>query len=294
MKKKRSVLKIAGVLLAAVLVVYFAGIAVSALSGKATELVYEKRDYAVNAVGIKEVRVRARNMPVRVTPSGGDEITIHYFTCEEDPYEVSLDGGVLTLAYKNDALTTISQWFFGVFRVFSRSNPEVGVVLPADYAGKLSLDTSNAAVNVSGLTAAGEVRLESSNAPIGVSSVSAALLDARTSNGGVTLDVVAVSGPADARTSNGALTARQVVARDRLRMETSNGRVTVDRVAAADIELRSSNGSITGSVEGKRADYTISSHTSNGYDSLGDGGKGQFRLTVQTSNGNIDIRFLGE
>lgn len=294
MKKKNLVLRIAGLLLAAVAVVFAVRAASSVLGGRAAELVYEKRDYAVGAEGIREFRVRARNMPVTVTAEEGGGIVIHYATCEEDPYEVTLEGGVLTLACKNDALTTVSQWFSGIFRVFSRSNPEVGVVLPANYAGKLSLDTSNAPVDVSGLTAAGEIRVDSSNAPVTVSGVSAALLDARTSNGSVTLERMAVSGPADAWTSNGAATARQVVARDRLRMETSNGRVTVEGVASADIQLRSSNGSITGSVEGKRADYTISSHTSNGDDSLGDGGKGQFRLTVQTSNGNIDIRFLGE
>ncbi len=294
MQKRFSALRIIGLLLAAVLIVYAVGIAASAISGKAKELVYEKKDYAVSAAGIQKVRVKARNMPVRVTPSDGGEIAIRYFTCEEDPYEVSLNSGVLTLAYRNDALTQFSNWFSGIFRVFSNSNPEVDVILPAEYAGDLQLESSNAPVSVSGLTMAGEVRIDTSNAPIEVSAVAAALVNAHTSNGAVTLDKLAVSGTADARSSNGGLTARETVAKDRLRMETSNGRVTVDRVASADIQLRSSNGSITGNVEGKRADYTISSHTSNGDDSLGDGGKGQFKLTVQTSNGNVDIRFLGE
>ena len=294
MKIKNSVLRFTVVLLAIGLFVYLAGMTAFALSGKATGLVYEKKDYAVSAAEIRKVIVRARNMPVRVTPSGSDKIMLRYSTCKEDPYEVSLDSGVLTLAYKNDVLTNFSNWVSGIFRVFSNPNPEVDMVLPTAYAGDLSLNTSNAAMNVSGLTAAGEVRVESSNSGIQVSSISAALLDARTSNGAVTLDKVTISGTADIRSSNGTLSARETVARDRLRMETSNGRVTVNQVASADINLRSSNGSVTGSVEGKRADYSISSHASNGDDSLGDGGKGQLRLTVQTSNGNIDIRFLGE
>lgn len=294
MKKSSSVFRKAGLVLAAGLALYLVIIAVSAMSGKATELVYEKRDYTVSAAGIEEIRIRARNMPVSVTPSDGSEITVHYYTSEKDPYEVTLDGGVLTLKYKNDFFTDISNWFSGVFRVFSNSNPRVEVIVPAAYAGTLQLDTSNAPVNMSGLISLGNVRIKTSNAPIEANNVSAFMLQAHTSNGAVTLDKAAVSGAVDMKSSNGTLTARQVVARGSLLMETSNGRIIVDQVAGAAIELKSSNGSITGTVEGKRSDYTISSDTSNGDDSLGDGGKGQYKLTVKTSNGNIDIRFLGE
>ncbi len=284
MENRNRIMRTAGLLLAAVVIVCAAGVAVSAFSGWTKNLVYEKRDYAVNAAGLEQIRIRARNMPVKVTASGSEEIVIHYFTCDEDPYEVSLEGGALTLAYKKETLTNYS----------TSSDPRVDLILPAAYAGDLLLESSNAQVNMSGLTAAGEVRIDTSNAPIEVNSVVAAFFSAHTSNGAVTLDKLAVSGTADARSSNGGITARETVAKDGLYLETSNGRVTVDRVASADIRLRSSNGAITGGVEGKRADYTISSHTSNGDDSLGDGGKGQFRLTVQTSNGNIGIRFLGE
>ncbi len=294
MKRKHPVLKIAGLLLMVALVLYLAGRAVSALSGNATGLVYEKKDYAVDAAEIEEIRIRARNMPVTVTPSNGNEITLHYNTCEKDPYEVSLDGSVLTLEYKKDILSVIGSWFAGMFNAFNHSNPEVEVIVPAAYAGMFQLDSSNAPVNVSGLTMAGNVRIRTSNAPITVNSVSASMINAHTSNGAVTLDKVIVSGVADVRSSNGALTARQVDASEQLRMETSNGRIAVEQVTSAAIELRSSNGSISGSVGGKRSDYTISSTTSNGDDSLGDGGKGPFRLTVNTSNGNIYIRFLGE
>lgn len=294
MKKGSLVLKIAGILLAAGLALYLVMFAVSALGGKAMELVYEKSDYTASAAGIGEIRIRARNMPVKVTPSSGNDVTIHYYTCEKDPYEVSLDGGVLTLKYKNDIISDISNWFSGIFKVFSNSNPKVEVVVPSAYAGALQLDTSNAPVNVSGLTSAGHARINTSNAPIDVNDVSAGSVFAHTSNGAITLDKVTVSGAVEMKSSNGTLTARQVTAKDKLHMETSNGRIYVDQVASAAIELNSSNGSITGNVEGKRANYTISSNTSNGDDSLGDGGKGGNILTVRTSNGNIDIRFLRE
>ena len=294
MKTNKRVLKTAGLVLAAGLLLFLAIAAASALSGKTAELVYEKADYTAGAAGVEEIRVRVRNMAVQVTPSTGNQITLHYYTCEEDPYEVTLEGGVLQLKYKNDILFNIKSWFSGITAVFGTAEPKVEVMVPAAYAGTLRLDSSNGRVAVSGLSQLGELRINTSNAPIEVSDVSAALVSAQTSNGAVTLDRALVAGAADLRSSNGMLTARQVSAKDSLRMETSNGRIALEEAGSASIELKSSNGSISGSVNGKRSDYTISSDTSNGDDSLGDGGKGPFKLRVSTSNGNIDIRFTQE
>jgi DUF4097 and DUF4098 domain-containing protein YvlB len=301
MNRKNNALKLAGVLLAVGLALYFVSMAAFASDapahgGTVTELDYEQKDYTTDAAGIDQINIRARNMPVTVTPSKDGEITIHYYTCEKDPYEVTLEGGTLTLKYKYDNLFDIGSWFNGstIFNVLNNTNPRVEVAVPEAYAGALTLDTSNASVNVSGLTAAGDVRMDTSNSSIEMSNVSATLVNADTSNGAVTLEKVIVSGTVDMRSSNGPLTARQVAAKDKLYLETSNGRVVVDQVTSAAIELKSSNGSISGSVGGKRSDYTISSDTSNADDNLGDGGKGPFRLTVNTSNGDINISFLDE
>ena len=124
--------------------------------------------------------------------------------------------------------------------------------------------------------------------------VTAGQVTAQTSNGAITLEEVSVSGAVDMKSSNGTLTARQVTAGDKLIMITSNGLISIEQAASAVIELSTSNGSISGSVEGKRSDYAITSGTSNGDNSLRDGGKGAYMLTAHTSNGNINIRFLGE
>ena len=257
--------------------------ACSAPDARAIKLVYEKADYTVNALGIDEVRIKARNMPVKVTTSDVDDIAIHYYTCEEDPYEVSLDGSTLTLKYLNDNLSKSTD-----------SNPNVEIVVPKEYTGAFQLDTSNVSVKVSGLISVRSVYINTSNSPIDMEHVTAGQVTAQTSNGAITLEEVSVSGAVDMKSSNGTLTARQVTARDKLSMITSNGRISIDQAASAVIELSTSNGSISGSVEGKRFDYTIASGTSNGDNSLGDGGKGALVMTAHTSNGNINIRFLGE
>ena len=283
MRKNGSLFNNTRMLLAAGLALIVFLSACSAPDIRAIKLVYEKADYAVNALGIDEVRIKARNMPVNVTSSQVDEITIHYYTCEEDPYEVSLDGSILTLKYLNENLSKSTD-----------SNPHVEIVVPKEFDGAFQMDTSNASVNVSGLNSVRDVHINTSNAPIGLEHFASDQVVAYTSNGEVTLDEVSVSGAVDVKSSNGTLSARQVTAGDKLIMITSNGRISIDQAASAVIELSTSNGSISGSVEGKRSDYAITSGTSNGDNSLRDGGKGAYILTAHTSNGNINIRFLGE
>ncbi len=283
MRKNGSLFNNTRMLLAAGLALIVFLSACSAPDIRAIKLVYEKADYAVNALGIDEVRIKARNMPVKVTSSDVDDIAIHYYTCEEDPYKVSLDGSTLTLKYLNENLSQSTD-----------TNPHVEVIVPTEYAGAFQLDTSNAAVNVSGLISVRSVYINTSNSPIDMEHITAEQVTAQTSNGAITLSEMSVSGAVDMKSSNGTLIARQVTARDKLNMETSNGRISIDQAASAVIELSTSNGSISGSVEGKRSDYAITSGTSNGDNSLRDGGKGAYQLTAHTSNGNINIRFLGE
>ena len=283
MRKNGSLFNNTRMLLAAGLALIVFLSACSAPDVMAIKLVYEKADFSVNALGIDEVRIKARNMPVKVTSSDVDDIAIHYYTCEEDPYEVSLDGSTLTLKYLNENLSKSTD-----------SNPHVEVLVPKEFDGAFQMDTSNASVNVSGLNSVRNVHINTSNAPIGLEHVASDQAVAYTSNGEVTLDEVSVSGAVDVKSSNGTLTARQVTAGDKLIMITSNGRISIDQAASAVFELSTSNSSISGSVKGKRSDYTITSGTSNGDNNLGTGGKGALVLTAHTSNGNINIRFLGE
>lgn len=283
MRKNGSLFNNTRMLLAAGLALIVFLSACSAPDIRAIKLVYEKADYAVNALGIDEVRIKARNMPVKVTSSDVDDIAIHYYTCEEDPYEVSLDGSTLTLKYLNENLSQSTD-----------TNPHVEVIVPTEYSGAFQLDTSNDTVNVSGLNSVRNVHINTSNSPIDMEHVTAAQVTAQTSNGAITLDEVSVSGAVDVKSSNGTLSARQVTAGDKLSMITSNGRISIDQAASAVFELSTSNSSISGSVKGKRSDYTITSGTSNGVNNLGTGGKGALVLTAHTSNGNINIRFLGE
>jgi len=302
MNKKNPVLKIAGIFLVLGLALYFVGMAAYASEDKSaagsgySEVVYEKKEYSAQVQDITEILLQARNMPITVKSTTGSEITLHYYTSEKDPYDVALEGGVLSLRYRYKNLFSQGNWFSGwnIFSVVSQTNPEIEITVPEAYAGAFKLNTSNANVTVSGFSETGDVRAETSNGTVNLSNLSAAILNVKTSNGAVTLEKVISSGRLTAETSNGAMTVRQAAAQDGMFLHTSNGHITVDQVTSKEIELRSSNASITGSVGGKREEYTVSSSTSNADNNLGSSGSGQFRLTVNTSNGAINVRFLGE
>ncbi len=299
MKNRNHVLTVAGIFLVLGLALYFVGAASFSGSKAGTggsTIAYREADYTAPAEEVQGIVIKARNMPVTVKVSQGNEVALRYYTSEEDPYEVTLESGVLTLKYTNTALFSIGSVFANasIFRALNGGSLEVELTVPAAYAGSLRLDTSNGTITAAGLDGMGELTAETSNAAVNMTDISAKTVKIRTSNGGVTVERVLASGRLDAETSNGGVTARQTAAQDALTITTSNGRITVDMVTSKAIELRSSNAPISGTLGGRRGDYTIASSTSNGNNNLGSGGSGASRLTVNTSNGAIDIRFSQE
>ncbi len=299
MKNRNHVLTVAGIFLVLGLALYFVGAA--SFSGGRTgtaggTITYQEDTYTAPAEDIQSIVIKARNMPVTVKVSQGNEVALSYYTSEEDPYEVSLENGVLTLKYTNTTLFSIGSIFANasIFGALNGGSLKVELTVPAVYAGSLRLETSNGTIAATGLAGMGDLTAETSNAAVNMTDISAKTVKIRTSNGAVTAERVLASGRLDAETSNGGVTARQTAAQDVLTITTSNGRITVDMVTSKAIELRSSNASVSGTVGGKRGDYTIASATSNGDNNLGSGGSGASRLTVNTSNGAINIRFSGE
>jgi hypothetical protein len=304
---RKSILTVAGILLVVGLALCFVTFRAGAqrdfqtVGSQGTEIVYDKQNYQTAAQGIEKVVVAARDMPVTVLPSDGDEITIDYFTAEKDPYEITLENGVLALRCKNKNSifsTSPADWFFGgvnsVYNVISQVNLQIQVHVPKAYAGDFQLDTSNAAISLSDLPKVGEVRVDTSNGAVKLTNIGAELVETSTSNGAMTLEEVTTPGNVSAITSNGSITAKRVGAGETLKLDTSNGRISVDAVLAQTLEISTSNGAITGNVDGKRSDYTISSSTSNADNNIDSGGSGPRRLNVNTSNGAISISFLGD
>jgi DUF4097 and DUF4098 domain-containing protein YvlB len=119
-------------------------------------------------------------------------------------------------------------------------------------------------------------------------------LSIKTSNGGIEAQNLAAKDRIELTTSNGRIRLRQVTGQS-IRLKTSNGAIDCTAIDGDDIELETSNGPIRGTIRGQATDFSIISQTKNGDNSLsGLSGHGAKKLTVKTSNGDIDLEFTGE
>lgn len=292
---QKKILLVAGAVVTLGLILCFAsfasvGFSVSGFA--AQEDAYVEKTYTASVNDVQKVWVDASNMPITVVPVKGNEIAVTYFTSEKDPYEAAFENGVLSVKRKNMG------WFqssnFSLFGSLHMANLHIQIDVPEAYAGDFQLVTSNGRISVTDLANITDVTVNTSNASVQMENLAAEQISIDTSNGAVSLTRINVLKQTRVDTSNGAIAAKQVISRDGIYLHTSNGSIGVEEVEAPVIELRSSNARIMGTVSGLREDYSVSASTSNGDNNLQSGGTGDKRLTVDTSNGSIQIGFNGK
>ena len=277
---------------------------------------YEKKEFACRAEDVRAVRLAAADMPIAVRPGEGDEIRLVYYRSDREPYEARLENGVLSL--ENEALGRKNRGFsFSFFTtglkvLWTQPTPTVELFLPADALVDLKAHTSNGSVRLEGLKALCAVDLKTSNSRISIQDTVCKSLEAKTSNSRLVLERLVCKQAIQAKTSNARIEAASVRAGGEMHLSTSNGRMAVTDIQAPmlvattsnsgiqvsglntrSILLRTSNGSIRGTVPGKQADWAIDSGLSNGKNSLPRQQAGLYPLSVHTSNGSIDIQFEG-
>lgn len=145
-------------------------------------------------------------------------------------------------------------------------------VLDAGFS-RLNAHTTNASVHINRTNTAGLLGASSTNGRLTLERVHAEAVEAFTTNAGIELDE---------------LTARL------LNAGTTNGGIAVERLAASDITLKTTNGGVHGSICGKKADFSITSHNKLGENDLIPGGEGASKLNVSTTVGSIKLRFTEE
>ena len=153
------------------------------------------------------------------------------------------------------------------------------IKVPADVSVE-RLETTNGDISLEGTT--GDSTLISTNGNINVKDVDGSV-DTETTNGGITIeDVTNVLG---AETSNGAISVEIASLSSNVEIKTTNGAVTVyvNEDLDADISMSTTNGQIT--VHDVQLVLESSSATSV-EGTMGDGG---YELTIETSNGSIDL-----
>ena len=167
----------------------------------------------------------------------------------------------------------------------------------ADYAARepvrtILIDARHVSVELRSVPR-GAVQLSTSNGRLSVSNLRCASLGLTTSNGPVELQNI-TGNSCTARTSNGHITASFCAFPDGLYLHTSNAAIRGQSLSSDNLDLISSNGSISAVIQGDLREYAIYSHTSNASNTLSPElvFPGQTkRLNVQTNNASIDVRF---
>ncbi len=282
------------------------------------------------ASGVHSVLIETANVPISLEPGSDDEIILQYTQDAYDIYDFSLKDGAMRLIRRHIEPLQMLGFLFQY-----RRSARIMLKVPAEFAANCELITSNSSIAVRDISFWSWLKCRTSNSTIRLERLKAqGDLTAKTSNSSCTLEKLQVSGKLHANTSNSRLAAVDVRASEislmtsnaslnahrlqaqgpitlesrngkleaekvgtpaQFTLHTSNARISVQAVSSPDIRLITSNAGIEGSILGTDAEYSVTSHASNGRDSLaGHSFHGPKRLEVKTSNGNIHLQFTQE
>lgn len=256
------------------------------------EKVYKAK---TNAAELTKITLETKNTTVIFRESEADPVTVTYKETEREHYIITEKDGTLHIQQEID-----KNWFDYIgLRNFLGTLPgnlQIEICVPECYRGDLCLNTSNATVSVSDTGPLGMVDCHSSNGKILLSNVHVTGdITCNTSNAYVTLKNVSAAQRIVIKTANGLIRLLNTAGELGVQVKTSNGKIDLDHLSGDHICLKTSNGMIKGTIVGRKEDFNIQSHTSNGTNNLpGNTVYGEKELNVETSNGKIDIRFLAD
>lgn len=242
--------------------------------------------FTAEASQVRNLVLRVDNSRVTVGAGAGEQVEIRYTQSQHNRYTAELKNSELT--FRQMKPSGLLAW--GISAFLEPAQP-VEVTLPREYAGAADLATTNGKIGMEGVSVWGSLKVSTSNGALELTNVSARDITAGTSNGKITAHMVQAQGDVTLSTSNGKVQAQRVSGA-KISLRSSNGAIATDHLASGDITLRTSNAAIEGVLDGNASDYTVTSGTSNGKNSLsGHAHTGAKRLSVHTSNGSIRLGF---
>ncbi len=251
---------------------------------------------------IHEIELSAFNLPIRIV-RGEQDITLTYFRSDATPYTASVENGKLTLIAPTHGQPkqTFGGFLGGLSRMLSGHSAYRGstdgvyikLAVPDSFIGGISANGKNGRIHVSDLHCRADIKMRTANACSTAENCDVNQLSLTTSNARVTLENVRVEGEVRVKSTNGRIEAKSVVAPSLLALETSNGAVRSEDCVSDEINIRTSNASVSGRLSGSMTDYDIESHTVNAENELGTHPRrdAQKRLRVSTANARIHFEF---
>ena len=246
---------------------------------------------------------------VRIVPSDDGRIHVAYPQREGDGgYTLTVRDGRLELKQPRRSGSVV--WFgFGV----ELEDADAVLSLPAGWNGDVTLDVSVGDVSGRGVSVGGGLTVSADGGNVTLQDVAASAISVTLGLGDVEGTGWSVDGAAEIMVDGGdadltdvtaaSLTCRaglgnvtlERAAAESVAASTDGGDVEVSRLQADHIDLRTDMGDVSGTVDGREADYAVTASTGLGDSSLtSHGGETDRTLTVTTDMGDIDVAFLGE
>jgi len=232
--------------------------------------------------GVKEIIFSTFNGPIEVMGHSGNNIEIQVMRQVRSFHE-TLALYLLDQAYIHIQESTGRielQVELPRFRLFSSVKTQIRALIPSTWEGRLTLKTSNGAIDVSGLRGTGNIR--TSNGPVNIVEWEGSLI-VNTSNGAIEADKVTLTRRSSFTTSNGTITLGIADLAGSLSLRSSNGtlRLNVPHGFKANIEAKTSNGTIV--MKEQNREQTVKDTL---YTPINGGGP---MVDLRTSNGGIII-----
>lgn len=280
------------------------GAAVSTgFSMEALDIVSKEQKQYIAAGAVREVVIE--NYDGRVELVRGDTLIIAYNDSEYYRYTLEEADGRVSLSCIKTPKRFLLGWlpFAGInmSRVVVQVPDGVSAVTVSNRNAKvkaadlnvndLTVQTTNARVEVNNVTAVGGITAATTNGSVECEKTVAQTLRVQSTNGSVDLSDCRAA-TMNVTTTNASVDLDAVKA-DTLSLQTSNGSVDFSALDVAEqLSIRTSNAAIRGTLVGARSEYTFRTvHTTNASCNVDGGGTGPRQVDVYTSNGKIALHF---
>lgn len=299
--------------------VFTAGITCLVIAGALTGFhygnLYSTRNYEKIETDIEladgdnlTVILATSDLNVRIAPFPTTDNTVHivYYEAQDRKFELTHENGEIKLKSLSPS--------FSLFTIFSvdLSDYAVEIALPESFNGKVSLSSTTGDISVSSLDIPDKtLELNATTGHISLENATAYNISVNSSTGHINLENIVSGSDVTARATTGSVTLNGVSAKGKIACEsdtgsqrsdklnapvvsiaTSTGGIRFNDIDAQDVRLRASTGSVSGKLCGSDSEYSIVSSSSTGRNNLPESwGKGERKLNVRTSTGDIKITF---
>jgi len=224
------------------------------------------------------IQVDLKNGGVKITTHDGEKVELHIEKSVPESLEDKLDDIEVDVINKNNELTITTDYK----NDFKYGSVHIEIKAPEDVVVE-KVEVSNGNIDIEGVN--GDMTLESSNGNINVKNVSGSV-KATTSNGNI--ELTQVEEVLNTATTNGNILVQITKLNKDIKIKTANGNINVfiDPSLDADITAETTNGKVT--INDLDIDLSKDKRT----EKAGKLGKGGNKITITTSNSNIDIHEL--